>query len=272
MLSSELNAVVVQRVEVAPGLLVLRVAPVGWELAPFKPGQFAVLGLPPEAPRHPFADGDDDPIPKPGTLIRRSYSIASSSDGRQYLEFYLTLVRSGSLTPRLFALGVGDRLWLGPKLTGVFTFDRAPADANLVMVATGTGLAPYMSQLRSDLRAGSARRIAVLHGARHSWDLGYRDELIAMQRLSSSLTYIATVSRPDQEPVPWGGETGYVQELWTRHRLDDAWGFRPVPENTHVFLCGNPDMVDSMTGLLAAEGFREHTRSQPGQVHSERFW
>ncbi len=272
MMTNELNAVVAQRIELAPGLLVLRVAPAGWELPAFKPGQFAVLGLPPGAPRHPFADQADDPEPKAGALIRRPYSIASSSTEREYLEFYLTLVRSGSLTPRLFALSVGDRLWLGPKLAGVFSFDRAPADANLVMIATGTGLAPYMSQLRSDLHNGNPRRISVLHGARHSWDLGYRAELITMQRLCPNLTYLATVSRPDEEPVPWGGDTGYVQDLWTRRRLDAAWGFHPSPDDTHVFLCGNPDMVDRTTAILVGEGFRVHSRLRPGQIHAEKFW
>ncbi len=272
MMSNELNAVVAQRIELAPGLLVLRVAPVGWELPAFKPGQFAVLGLPTETRRHAFADPDDDPPAKPGALIRRSYSIASSSADRQYLEFYLTLVRSGSLTPRLFALNVGDRLWLGPKITGVFTFDQAPAGVNLVMVATGTGLAPFMSQLRTDLTHDHARRIAVLHGARHSWDLGYRAELVTMARLCGNLTYVATVSRPEQEPVPWGGEVGYVQELWSRRRLDAAWGFRPSPADTHVFLCGNPDMVDAMTAILTSEGFREHSRARPGEIHAEKFW
>jgi ferredoxin--NADP+ reductase len=272
MMTNELNAVVAAKIEVAPGLLILRVAPVGWELPPFKPGQFAVLGLPPEVPRHPFADSRDEPAPKPGTLIRRSYSIASSSAERQYLEFYLTLVRSGSLTPRLYALNVGDRLWLGPKLTGVFTFDQAPSDANLVMVATGTGLAPYMSQLRSDLRSDHPRRIGVLHGARHSWDLGYRAELITMQRLCPNLIYLTTVSRPDEEPVPWGGATGYVQDLWAKRGLERAWGFRPDASNTHVFLCGNPEMVDAMTGILLSEGFREHSRSNPGEIHAEKFW
>ena len=101
MTSNVLNAVVTQRIEVAPGLFILQVVPDGWPLPPFRPGQFAVLGLPPEAPRHPLADPTDDPPPKPGALIRRSYSIASSSADQQYLEFYLNLVRSGSLTPRL---------------------------------------------------------------------------------------------------------------------------------------------------------------------------
>ena len=272
MTSNVLNAVVTQRIEVAPGLFILQVVPDGWPLPPFRPGQFAVLGLPPEAPRHPMADPTDDPPPKPGVLIRRSYSIASSSADQQYLEFYLNLVRSGSLTPRLCALEVGDRLWLGPRISGLFTFDQLPDGVNLVMVATGTGLAPYMSMLRTDLEHEKNRRLAVLHSARHSWDLGYRAELIMMERLRRNLTYVATVSRPQEEPVPWGGLVGHVQELWQRRILEGIWGFRPEPENTHVFLSGNPDMIEEMAAILAAEGFREHTPQRPGEVHAERYW
>ena len=179
----ELNAVLQRRVEVAPGLMVIRVVPDGWELPEFTPGQFAVLGLPPEAPRCELADPDEEEH-KPGKLIRRAYSIASSSVAREYLELYITMVRSGALTPRLFALETGDRLWLGPKITGRFTLDEVPGDANLVLIATGTGLAPYMSMLRTMLPECGERRIAVLLGARHSWDLGYQAELVTMDRLS----------------------------------------------------------------------------------------
>ncbi len=272
MTANALNAVVAARIEVAPGLVILRVKPDGWDLPPFRPGQFAVLGLPAEAGRHPVADPEGDPAPKPGTLIRRSYSIASSSVEREYLEFYLTLVRSGSLTPRLFALSVGDRLWLGPKITGLFTFEQVPAGANIVMVATGTGLAPYMSQLRTALLYHPARRVAVLHGARHSWDLGYHAELATMQRLRPHLLYLPVVSRPDEEPAVWAGEVGYVQDLWVSGVLERRWGGRPGPADTHVFLCGNPAMIETMAALLAGEGFREHTPRQPGELHVERFW
>jgi ferredoxin/flavodoxin---NADP+ reductase len=266
-----LNAIVTQRSEVAPGLLILRVAPDGWTLPPFKPGQFAVLGLPAETHRHHLSDAEDPP-PKPGSLIRRSYSIASSSRDGEYLEFFLNLVRSGSLTPRLFALSLGARVWLGPKITGLFTFDRVPPEANVVMVGTGTGLAPYMSILRTFLGEERCRHLAVIHGARHSWDLAYRDELITMQRLHRKLTYIAAVSRPDEEPVPWGGEAGRVQDVWLRGRVGAAWRVEPAPEHTHILLCGNPTMIEDMVVLLAGEGYREHTRQQPGQVHVERYW
>lgn len=272
MAQAELNAVVQQRVEVAPGLIILRVVPDGWELPEFRPGQFAILGLPPEAPRSPEADPDEDVPPKPGVLIRRSYSIASSSRAREYLELFITLVRSGSLTPRLFALGIGDRLWLGPKITGLFTLDAVPARSNLVLVATGTGLAPYMSMLRTMLPEPGGRRIAVLLGARHSWDLGYQSELVTMERRCAGLSYLPIISRPAEEPLPWGGPAGYVQDLWRGDAVARAWGFAPAPEHTAVFLCGNPAMIDEMVELLAAEGYREHSRKEPGQIFVERYW
>jgi ferredoxin--NADP+ reductase len=271
MAQPELNAVVAQRIEVAPGLVVLRVVPDGWELPPFEPGQFAVLGLPGCAPRYPMSDAEEV-ARRPDVLIRRSYSIASSSVATEYVEFYITLVRSGALTPRLFALQPGDRLWMSAKSSGLFTLDKVPADRHVALIATGTGLAPYMSMLRTYLTAGTERRFAVLHGARHSWDLGYRSELSTLRRVCPNFTYLPIVSRPAEELVEWRGATGHVQELWDHGDLEAAWGFPPTPETTHVFLCGNPAMIESMSEQLAVEGFREHSKKQPGEVHVERYW
>ena len=267
----ELNAVVTTKIEVAPGLMVIRVAPDGWDLPEFAPGQFAVLGLPPEADRSDLADTEDEPV-KPGKLIRRAYSIASSSKAHKYLEFYVTLVHSGALSPRLFNLQPGGRVWLGPKITGTFTLDLAPPDKEVILVATGTGLAPYMSMLRTELAASKGRRFAVLLGARHSWDLGYHAELVAMEQLSPKFTYLPIISRPAEEPVPWTGRAGYVLDLWRSRELEQEWKERPTPETSRIFLCGNPAMIDDMVDLLSDEGFTEHTRKTPGSIHVERYW
>jgi ferredoxin--NADP+ reductase len=268
----ETNAVVTQRIDAAPGLMILRIAPDGWKLPEFTPGQFAVIGLPGRAPRTQYSDPEEKPA-DPDKMIRRAYSIASSSLSKDHLELFITLVRSGELTPRLFSLQSGDRVWLGPKLTGLFTMRDVPPEQNIVMIATGTGVAPYMSMLRTELAGPSPRRYAVLAGARHSWDLAYSAELITMARLQPRLSYLATVSRPQEEPAPWGGFTGYVQALWTGGALERAWGFKPTPRDTHVFLCGNPGMIDDMDKVLATEGFVEKDARNPeGQIHVERYW
>jgi ferredoxin/flavodoxin---NADP+ reductase len=269
--ASALNAVTALRIEISPWLIILRVVPQGWALPDFEPGQFAVLGLPGAAPRHRLAEPEDPPTP-PDKMIRRAYSIASSSVTHEYMEFYLALVTSGALTPRLFELRIGDPVWLGPKITGMFTFDQLPPEANVALIGTGTGLAPFMSMLSTHLLCGGPRRYAVLHGARHSWDLGYRSELMTLRHLCPNFTYIPTISRPADEPVPWVGQTGYVQELWSGGLLEKEWGFKPRPDNTHVFLCGSPGMIDDTVAMLTADGFCEHTKKTPGQIHVERYW
>jgi ferredoxin--NADP+ reductase len=268
--TNELNAVLAQRTDLAPGLAVFRIAPEGWTLPDFTPGQFAVIGLPARAPRVALSDPEEPGDPE--RMIRRAYSIASSSRQREYVEVFANLVRSGELTPRLFALAPGDRLWLGRKFTGAFTLREVPPHVNVALVATGTGLAPYMSMVRTELDCGAPRRFAVLHGARHSWDLGYAGELHAMERHCRNFTYLPTVSRPKDETSPWGGASGYVQELWSGGGLARAWGFRPKPADTHVLLCGNPTMIEDMIVRLAAEGFRVNEPGAPGQVHVERYW
>ena len=131
-----------------------RIAPDGWSLPCYTPGQFAVVGLPKNAPRIAMSD-PETPAGDPGRLIRRAYSIASSPLARDHVEIFVNLVTSGEFTPRLFALRPGDRLWLGPKLTGLFTLRDVPRDRNVALVATGTGVAPYMSMLRTELECGT---------------------------------------------------------------------------------------------------------------------
>lgn len=270
MSASDLNAVVAERIDIAPGLMILRVRPDGWQLPSFHAGQYVAIGLLGSAPRVVSAEPEETP-PPPDRLLKRAYSIASHSQSPDYLEFFVTLVHSGAFTPRLFALKPGDRLWLHHKITGMFTLNDVPADKHLVFIGTGTGLAPYMSMLRSGLGCGG-RRLAILLGARHSWDLGYQNDVLAWQRECPMLTYLPIVSRPNEESTPWPGFTGHVQKLWLEGHLDEAWGFHPTPDNSRVFLCGNPTMVDDMVRILGAEGFSEQTRRAPGSIIVERYW
>lgn len=264
--STRLNAIVAQRIDEADGLAILRVMPIGWSLPYFRAGQFAVLGLPEDA-----ADATRDETQR-GKLIRRAYSIASSSHQGEYLEFYIVRVETGALTPRLLALAPGDPLWLSPRITGSFTLEALPAAKDVVFVATGTGLAPCLSIVRSHLTCGGGRRFAVLHGARHSWELGYRGELSTLQQLCRNFAYVPSITRPEQELAPWIGATGHLQEVWSSDPLARRWGAKPRPETSHVFLCGNPSMVTGMLALLRSEGYREQTHKAPGEVQIERYW
>ena len=269
----ELNATVIRREELAPGNIIVRVVPDGWTLPEFTPGQYTVLGLPGTAPRSPLCDPEEKPLKKPDRMIKRAYSVASSSVEAEYLEFYISTVRSGSLTPRLYNLQIGDKVWMSPKIVGYLTLEVVPEDANVVLIATGTGLAPYMSMIRTlASQGGFDRRYAVIHGARHSWDLGYQAELQTLASISPALTYIPIISEPDKEPMEWRGQVGFVKDAWDSGGITKRWGHHPTAEDTHVFLCGNPLMVDSALEFLTAEGWVEDRKGAPGNIHYEAYW
>ncbi len=267
--SGPYNATVIGREEINPQLLILRVQPDA-PLFDFAPGQFAVLGLQGREARVPESAPEEAAV-APDKLIRRAYSIASASVERRYLEFYLTLVTSGQLTPRLFALKYGSRLFLGPKATGVFTLDRVAPSKAVILVATGTGLAPYISMLRTMLVSETQRRFVVLHGARYSWDLGYRAELESLARLRPNFTYIPSITGSKEDPN-FRGRTGRIQALIESGVIEDESGVLLDPTQSDVFLCGNPNMVEAVKALLAAKHFKPDHGKEIGTIHVEEYW
>jgi ferredoxin/flavodoxin---NADP+ reductase len=254
----EYNATVSQRVEIAPGFMILRVVPDELPFV-FQAGQYTVLGLKGAA---------DDPE----KLLRRAYSVASSSRSGEYLEFYIGLVPSGELTPKLFNLRPNDRLFMGTKATGMFTFARVPRDKHVILVATGTGLAPYMSMLRSEVECGGAQRVVVLHGARYSWDLAYRTELMSLSQNCPNISYLPVVAVPEDDPT-WRGVTGYLQDVLFSGEVERSAGIPIDPEQTHVFLCGNPLMVEAAKARLITErGYAPDHKKEIGTLHLEEYW
>jgi ferredoxin--NADP+ reductase len=207
----------------------------------------------------------------PERMIRRAYSIASESRADEFLEFYLTLVSSGELTPRLFTLKLRDRLYVGPRAVGVFTLDKAAPSKHVLMIGTGTGLAPYMSMLRSELVCGGQRMFVVLHGARYSWDLGYRTELMGLARHCSNFHYMPVITRP-QEDVTWKGRTGYLQNVIASGAVEAETGLALTPENFDIYLCGNPGMIETVIDWASARGFVRDKGHDIGTLHTEEYW
>lgn len=265
----ELNSVITQILQVSPIMKIVRVKPVGWEFPEFKGGQFVALALPGSAERCDSATDEFETPEDPDKLIKRAYSIASTSTS-DYVEFYITLVHSGALTPRLFNLNIGDKVFMGKKGVGMFTLDSVVPEKNIVLIATGTGVAPYMSMLRSDAlkRKGN---IMVVHGAANSWDLGYSSELQLLESMFDQFTYLPTITEPQKEPAGWNGDTRFIEKIWQGGIAKEKWGFDPTAEDTEIFLCGNPRMIESMVALLEKDGFTEHTKKVPGQIHVEEF-
>jgi ferredoxin--NADP+ reductase len=261
------NATLVKRHEITPDLLVLGVRPDAG-VPDFLPGQYVALGLPGSAARPPTFPPEREPQ-EGDKVIKRAYSIGSAPSEKEALEFYVAVVPDGGLTSRLVLLKEGDRLFAAPKITGTFTIEPVPADHNLVLVATGTGLAPFISMVRSESTwtsgpDGTPRKITIVHGVRNSADLAYDDELRTLAAHRPNFIYHPIVSRDDSK---WNGRRGRIQVLFEDKTIP------LVSTVDHVFLCGNPAMIDSMEQWLAPLGYTTHSKKNPaGTLHVEKYW
>lgn len=252
-------------------LAVFRATPDAGKIEPFEPGQFATMGLPRNAP--PISVGDDYPPDDPRwkKLWRRAYSIASSPKQDDHLEFYVVRVNDGKLTPKLWHMKDGGRLWIDPHIKGEFTLHGVPEGKDLVMVATGTGLAPYISMLKTYRGTNRWRRFVIIHGVRVSQDLGYVEELEQISAEDPTVKFIPSCTR-EPEGSPWKGMRGRVTQLFEPAAFEMAVGFPLTAGDCHVFLCGNPDMINQVEATLHGHAFVTQTRKQPGNIHLERYW
>jgi ferredoxin--NADP+ reductase len=241
------EARVVSRKDFAADLWMIRIAPSG--PFSFTAGQYATLGM-----------------ENLGKRSERAYSIASSPYEAE-LEFFIELVPDGGLTPLLYQLRPGDTVQMRKAFKGRFTLDLKSGRRRHLLLATVTGVAPYVSYVRTlyrDWKQGNMPadlHLYLLQSASRSWELGYREELERIAAEVPWLTYVPTISRPweDQE---WKGETGRVEELIRKYT--DQWGC--LPGETTAYLCGHPQMIDLGLGVLKRRGFPKDT------MHQEVYW
>lgn len=241
------DARVAHRVPWAPGLcsLVLDRAP-----PPFEPGQFVNLALP-------------GPAPTPS----RSYSLVGAPG--EPVEVLVSEVPGGALSPALAGSREGDAVRVLGAPQGFFTLRWVPPAEELWMVATGTGLAPFVSMLRSGAALDRFARVVLVHGVRESAHLAYEQELLeASERSAGRLRRLVALSRERKA----GALPGRVTELLSRGALEEAAGTTLDPKRSHVLLCGNPSMIDEMVSLLAERGLVKHRPRRPGHVSFEKYW
>ena len=230
------RARITKRVDFAPDLWAIRIAP-GGEFK-FAPGQYATLG-----------------VEGPNKISQRPYSIVSSPYENE-IEFFFELVPHGELTPQLYKLREGDELLMRKAPKGRFTLDTSRGRNNHLMVSTVTGVAPFVSWVRSmfkdwkEGRFAGEQKLFLLNGASRSWEFGYADELQQFAAEAPWFKYVATVSRPHEDDG-WTGEWGRVDDLIRKYT--DMWGISET--NAVGYLCGHPGIVANTMGILNRIGF-----------------
>lgn len=175
-----------------------------------------------------------------GKRITRAYSTASPPAGNRF-ELCLNLVEGGRFSPFLFAMRPGETVDMEGPLG---TFHLRDTVRDTMLVATGTGIAPYRAMLLDALPRFLETRFTLVFGARHEAGLVYRDEFNALAGRHANFTPYYTLTRP---PAGWTGAEGRVQPLLLE-RLGDR-------RDVDVFLCGMKAMVDETRATLKALGF-----------------
>jgi ferredoxin--NADP+ reductase len=265
MVKSSYNSTISGKIQLTPDLMILRIK-TDEPRKGFEAGQYTTIGVLGSEARSHNSVLPIETIPN-NELITRPYSIASANHETSNFEFYISHVKSGQLTPRLFNLSLGSRMWIDTKILGVFSLNDTPENCNIVMVATGTGLAPYVSFLRSHLKEHQNIKMAVIHGAAYPWDLGYRSEMEFIRDNFDNFKYYPTLLKADDS---WAGKRGYIEQHLEAGVLE-AGGIEIDPQKTHFYLCGNPKMVSSVTGFLEKKGYWKHSKKKPGALHIEEY-
>jgi ferredoxin--NADP+ reductase len=221
----------------------------------FQNGQFAMIGLEVD-----------------GRPLLRAYSMASANH-EEALEFFSIKVPDGPLTSRLQRIKEGDIILVGRKATGTLITDNLLPGNRLLLLSTGTGLAPFASLIKDPEVYERFDRIVLVHGCRQISELAYGEQLVARlgedeffgDLLKQKLAYYPTVTR---EPFR---NRGRITDLISSGQLFADIGQPALDLATdRIMMCGSPAMLDELRQMLGARGFAEGNHSEPGHFVIEK--
>jgi ferredoxin--NADP+ reductase len=221
----------------------------------FQNGQFAMIGLEVD-----------------GRPLLRAYSMASANHEEE-LEFFSIKVADGPLTSRLQKIKEGDTILVGRKATGTLIADNLIPGQRLLLLSTGTGLAPFASLIKDPEVYDRFETIVLVHGCRQVSELAFGEQLVAKLRddelfgpmLADKLVYYPTVTR---EPFR---NRGRITDLITSEQLFNDIGLPPLDISTdRIMLCGSPGMLEELRQTFEARGFVEGSHSEPGHFVIEK--
>src|SRR6201988_4420993 len=221
----------------------------------FQNGQFAMIGLEVD-----------------GRPLMRAYSMASANHEEE-LEFFSIKVADGPLTSRLQKIREGDTILVGRKATGTLISDNLIPGERLLLLSTGTGLAPFARLIKDPEVYERYETIVLVHGCRQVSELAYGEELVAKLRddelfgplLAGKLVYYPTVTR---EPFR---NRGRLTDLITSNQLFSDLHHGPLDIDTdRIMMCGSPAMLEELKQFVETRGFAEGANHKPGHFVIEK--
>ena len=203
-----------------------------------------------------------------GERIARPFSFVNPP-AEGVLEFYGIVVPEGPLSPRLAKLQPGDALFVADNPSGFLVLSEVPPAEDLWLVSSGTGIAPFLSILRTDTPWTRYRRVILVHAVRHAAELVYGSLIQDLRREKAGqfacVTFVSREAHPDSL-------AGRIPAALRDGRLEAAAGIKISAERSQFMLCGNPDMLRDAVAALVERGLKKHRRRSPGQITVESFW
>jgi len=202
-----------------------------------------------------------------GERVARPYSLVNKP-GDDFLEIYFNIVPEGPLSPKLAELNVGDEIFVTDKANGFLTVDEVPDCKHLWLMATGTGVGPFLSILKSESAWQRFEKVLLIFSVRDRSELSYRDTIASIeQQHPEQFIFVPFVTReivPEamQKRIPVSLEDGSL-EARTAITINDT--------DSHIMMCGNSVMIMSVTEVLEKRGLRKHRRREPGHLTTEKY-
>ena len=220
-------------------------------IEPYQAGQFVKIGLEVE-----------------GQIIGRPYSLCNAPETRP-LEIYYIEVPGGELTSRLVKLEAGDELLVAPRANGFMVLDEVPPAPHLWLMATGTGVGPFLSILDTAAPWQRFERVVLVYAVRTQAELSYRQRIADLQmKHGARFVFVPFVSR-EQTGFALSGR---IPQAIADGRLESSAGLALSAAQSQVMLCGNPQMIEDTTQELMQRGMKKHRRKDPGQITVEHYW
>lgn len=244
----------------------------------FTAGQFVRLGVNPSQLKYYQQQMEVNGDASDAALnedIFRAYSIVSSPFD-EVLEFFSIVIADGAFTSQLQHLQIGDELLLNTMPFGFLTLARyqQPLPKDLWLLATGTGLAPFLSMLQDLKTWEDYEHIVLAYSARSIEELAYVKKIESLQADFGSLVenpaqliFVPIVTRESVE----GALTERLPQLLLEGTLQERAGIELDIDSTHAMLCGNPDMVDDTKEALKTLGLIMNRRGE-GNIAVENYW
>lgn len=202
-----------------------------------------------------------------GERIARPYSLVNKP-GEDYLEIYFNIVPEGPLSPRLAALEVNDEIYMTDKANGFLVIDEVPESRHLWMMATGTGVGPFLSILKTEEAWQRFEKIVLAYSVRESSELSYQQQIAAIEKQNAGqFLYVPFVTRESLDGVI----KQRIPQSINEGTLEQRTGLLINENDSHIMMCGNSAMITDVTACLEKRGLRKHRRREPGHITTEKY-